>query len=965
MLFASIHLYGQAVTPGTTWQNAGFIQDGSTITGSYLNDDRLEDWFKIETPQDGTVTLIAVPQGTLLFGEVGLYNPNQEGTEAIVRKSLGASTEQGQKDTLTVINCKAGTYYIKVARRNYWMGGNGEGTYTLSYNFAPDPLPNDEEPNDTWTSVKRNIQNGETVTGHLGYYYYHGSPDMDGEDWYSIDVPADGTVKLTLEGTGTLVLNEIYLWTPNATGSNKDVRGHRADTLTVGNCMPGRYYVQVSRGTSWVIDNGNGSYRLHYDFTPNTIPNDPEPNNTREQAAELKAGETVTGHLGYLYYYGVQDIEDWYKITVTEPGPLFFECAPDSSSTLVMDGMTLYRPDGGWFANSVVNNGRFIITTNATEAGTWYLQVKRGGSWVIDNGFGSYTLSTEEWKRDAESIVRTDFIGNDNVRLGVPSEYTIKIENLAPHPSEKFFLLVYASDDVKLKGCKLPGSNGIREVSMDELSYDGDESMVFLVPQMSPYETYSFNIIAEGVRADNASARTVYEMNATDLGAPNRRVIITAGTFLVVAGMTVINYAGDKVTGFATEVIRDHIDLNEQELAYYRARVNSQVDKDLVVYEKTTGEKVVAGSKLVIKTVATSWMEVVPGGGIVSFFGELLETGKALSGALVRRWRFWTTKETDAHYKEWEKDYQTRMLDSRVGCNRVVSSWDPNEMCGPVGYGDENYIREMRTMNYVIKFENKAEATAPAYRIRISDVLDENVFDVSTVKFGSTSHDGNQYVWKTKREGNLLTWDIEGIELPPNVNAPEGEGYVTFSVDTKAGLPNLTKIKNKATIIFDVNDPIETNEYVNTYDLAAPTSQMVSAFAADGKITVSCQGNDGESGVDYYKFYYSTDGENFTLYDEGPSSESVFTIPDGKTAADCQFYAMAIDNVGNMQQTPPAPITTGITELANEKADNGSWTIYNLKGVSMSHGKSAVQQPLPAGVYIVRHGKTVRKIVVK
>ena len=57
-----------------------------------------------------------------------------------------------------------------------------------------------------------------------------------------------------------------------------------------------------------------------------------------------------------------------------------------------------------------------------------------------------------------------------------------------------------------------------------------------------------------------------------------------------------------------------------------------------------------------------------------------------------------------------------------------------------------------------------------------SDELDENVFDLSSVRFGETSHDGVGYNWKMIREGNKLSWDIEGIELPPNVNAPEGEG---------------------------------------------------------------------------------------------------------------------------------------------------------------------------------------------
>ena len=77
-------------------------------------------------------------------------------------------------------------------------------------------------------------------------------------------------------------------------------------------------------------------------------------------------------------------------------------------------------------------------------------------------------------------------------------------------------------------------------------------------------------------------------------------------------------------------------------------------------------------------------------------------------------------------------------------------------MCGPVGVGDENYIGKTQTINYRITFENKAEAGAPAYRIRISDELDENVFDVSSVRFGETSHNGVGYQWEMSRDGNKL-----------------------------------------------------------------------------------------------------------------------------------------------------------------------------------------------------------------
>lgn len=45
--------------------------------------------------------------------------------------------------------------------------------------------------------------------------------------------------------------------------------------------------------------------------------------------------------------------------------------------------------------------------------------------------------------------------------------------------------------------------------------------------------------------------------------------------------------------------------------------------------------------------------------------------------------------------------------------------------------------------------------------------------------------------------------------LPPNITAPEGQGSVLFTVRQKSGLPTTREIRNRATIVFDVNPPIE------------------------------------------------------------------------------------------------------------------------------------------------------------
>lgn len=52
--------------------------------------------------------------------------------------------------------------------------------------------------------------------------------------------------------------------------------------------------------------------------------------------------------------------------------------------------------------------------------------------------------------------------------------------------------------------------------------------------------------------------------------------------------------------------------------------------------------------------------------------------------------------------------------------------------------------------------------------------------------------------------------------LYPNDETQRGEGSLSYIVQPKAGLAEETKITNQALIFFDWNEPIETNEVINT-----------------------------------------------------------------------------------------------------------------------------------------------------
>ena len=104
--------------------------------------------------------------------------------------------------------------------------------------------------------------------------------------------------------------------------------------------------------------------------------------------------------------------------------------------------------------------------------------------------------------------------------------------------------------------------------------------------------------------------------------------------------------------------------------------------------------------------------------------------------------------------------------------------------------------------------------------------------------------------------GELPTDTYAGF-LPPEDGTGRGQGHVGFSVMPKADVPLGTVIYNKASIVFDTNEPIETNQVWNTIgtvsdiglsmvDLGDPV--LVGDFTTY-TLTISTTGPDEAAGV--------------------------------------------------------------------------------------------------------------------
>ena len=937
--------YANDAEPNNEAGSGAFLESGKTVDGHLgykdSNDDRdNDDWYKLEVPQDGKVQLIvncSKDYGlSLQYIDFIWYYSEQDSYRS------RASKWYFSNDTLSVTDVAAGSYYVRLHR------GDNHGGYKLKYIFTANRYGNDTEPNDE-NGQGDVIANGQTMQGHLGYL--NDNNDRDVRDWYKLDVEQEGKVQLILNCNQEFNLSLQYLdfcWYDSEQQQFKSRSSKwyfSNDTLTISDVGVGTYFVHLARG------NGHGGYSLKYVFTPNYYRDDTEPNDEMAQVNKtIDSKETVTGHLGYLDGNNYRDNDDWYKISASKLATLLLvtvEC--DTASTLSLQFVELVSKKGeevktitsSWYTSSAT-----LTVQEIDESAEYYVHLHRGG------GHGGYALALGGIEREETSMVRVHYIGQNSTRIGIPSPFQVTIENIDSHPSGSFFLVIPATDDVKLLYAECPCDTGIVRYNMDDLGGVDTNCATFVVPNLDPYESYTFTMYAEG-RVNNKNVP----------GGPKH--LILSGTVIAVGayvGTIALSMATDKVVEYLTEKANKKL-MPEERLQDY-ARTYS-LTMDQLREQKEKYNVVTHGIKTVAKNAGENVIKAVPGGAPVVTTMNVVENVNGVAPSL-RRWFFYTFGRAKAIDDALAEDVPVSTLDAKVGATSKVTSWDPNEMCGPIGYGEEGYIGETKNFNYRILFENKKEASAPAYRIRITDVLDENIFDVSSVRFGTTSHDGDNYNWKVNRNGNILTWDIEGIELPPNVNAPEGEGFVSFSVDLKPGLADGTKIKNKATIIFDYNEPIETNEYLNTLDLVAPTSRIRDVSVNGNVMTVTARGKDSGSGVGLYRYYYSTNGQDFILYTESNSEEFEFPIEAGKKTDDYSFYIVAVDNVGNEQLVEPEHwnVLTGIETISTTGNSDG-WMVTRLDGRVVASGKGTPLLNLPSGIYIVRQGNQARKVVVK
>jgi uncharacterized repeat protein (TIGR01451 family) len=142
----------------------------------------------------------------------------------------------------------------------------------------------------------------------------------------------------------------------------------------------------------------------------------------------------------------------------------------------------------------------------------------------------------------------------------------------------------------------------------------------------------------------------------------------------------------------------------------------------------------------------------------------------------------------------------------------TVASHDPNfKEVNPTGYGPLGYITYADSiLTFMVHFQNTG--TYMAQNVVVKDTLDPNL-DWTTLRPLYMQNEG-----KVDMDNNgHVTFTFDNIDLPTSAsNAVTSNSMFEYTIKTKHGLPIGTQFRNSASIYFDYNAPILTNQTLNT-----------------------------------------------------------------------------------------------------------------------------------------------------
>ncbi len=314
-----------------------------------------------------------------------------------------------------------------------------------------------------------------------------------------------------------------------------------------------------------------------------------------------------------------------------------------------------------------------------------------------------------------------------------------------------------------------------------------------------------------------------------------------------------------------------------------------------------------------------------------------------------------------------------------------ITPKDPNDITGPIAFGLDNLVAGRAPLAYTVSFENASTATAPAQNVTITQQLDPNLdwttFRLTGFGFSNMAYtlSGKTPFYTTQLDltatkgyvvyvsagvdvstGNV-TWHFNTVDpatgqapadptkgfLPVNDTNHVGDGYVSYTVQPKAGTATGTVIGAQASIVFDNEAPVSTPTITNTLVMDAPTSTVQALPTQTDSTTfqVSWSGQDVANGpgVASYTILVSQDGGPATPWLTGTTlTNALFSGQSGHTYA---FSSVATDNVGITEARHDVADTTVLIGTAPPKLATGQLTVGHNQAVGLTSLVSGLITP--------------------
>jgi hypothetical protein len=320
------------------------------------------------------------------------------------------------------------------------------------------------------------------------------------------------------------------------------------------------------------------------------------------------------------------------------------------------------------------------------------------------------------------------------------------------------------------------------------------------------------------------------------------------------------------------------------------------------------------------------------------------------------------------------------------GSTEPLWSISPEDKWGPSGYdepetpvgSEKHYVRSGETFDYRIEIWNKPDAPAPTQDATIDDVLDPDIFDLSTFGFtlvgflkwdvplsggqvietrvdcrpdmniavditGEFNPDTGEIEWwfhcVDPMTGDYPEDPMAGFLPPYNPETGFEIGWVEFSVQPKPDLPHGTQIPNQALVQFDFLGPWgpapKEGPWINTIDSEPPSSEVADLppVVESVSFNVSWNGTDDSigSGIGRYDIYYSDNGSLFTPWLLGANSTTTEATFTGECGHTYEFYSIATDNVGNAEDAPfEADATTTVISEGTTLNLKAGWNMISI-----------------------------------